>query len=241
MVIGRSVENGNTVEMSRSAAADKKDQLRHGPRGSDDVPLNRKEKLDRTRIAILESALKHFSELGFEGASVRTIAAEAGVNHAMIRHIYGSKNELWRHAITFLFERIGAELAQNAEEFAGLSDRERLKVQIRRYVAYCARHPEHARIMVQQSILAGPELTWAAEHFILSRHQRDLPFLEHLQKTGDLPKVDTLALHFVIIGACQMIYLLAPEVRAVDGRDVFDPEEIRKHADAVIGLLFRDS
>ena len=203
------------------------------------TPPSRKQKLDRTRVAILQSAVEHFGRMGFEGVSLRAIATAAKVNHGMIRHIYGSKEELWRQAITFLFERTSIELSQNAEMLAGLDDRDRLKAYVRRYVDYCARHPEHARMMIQQSILAGPELTWAAEQFIRARHSRDLPFLDRLKAAGALPDVDTIALHFIIVGACQMIYLLAPEVRAVDGRDVFLPEAIRKHADAVIGILFR--
>ncbi len=203
------------------------------------APLNRKQKLDRTRVAILQSALEHFGRMGFEGVSLRTIATAAGVNHGMIRHIYGDKDELWRQAVTFLFERTSIELSQNAEVLAGLDDRDRLKAYVRRYVEYCARHPEHARMMIQQSILAGPELTWAAEQFIRVRHSRDLPLLEWLKQAGVLPDVDTIALHFIIVGACQMIYLLAPEVRAVNGRNVFSPDAVKKHADAVVGILFR--
>lgn len=203
-----------------------------------ELPI-RKQRLNNTRIAILQSALEHFGRLGFEGASLRDIAAEVGVNHAMIRHIYGTKQELWRQAITYLFERTNIELNQNAEALAGLSDVERMKAYIRRYVEYCAKHPEHARIMIQQSILEGPELTWAAEQFIDARYTRDIAFYERLQETGHLPKMDTIALRFIVVGACQMIYLLAPEVRAVSGRDVLTPEAIRKHADAVIALLFR--
>lgn len=205
---------------------------------TDALPI-RKQRLNNTRVAILQSALDHFGKVGFEGASLRDIAADAGVNHAMIRHIYGTKQELWRQAITYLFERTNTELNQNAETLAGLSDVERMKAYIRRYVEYCAKYPEHARIMIQQSILEGPELTWAAEQFIGARYTRDIAFYERLQETGYLPKMDTTALRFIVVGACQMIYLLAPEVRTVAGRDVLTPEAIRKHADAVIALLFR--
>ena len=61
--------------------------------------------LDRTRNAILESALNHFSQRGLGGASLRDIAAEANVNHGMIRRIYGTKERLWRAVITVLFVR----------------------------------------------------------------------------------------------------------------------------------------
>lgn len=202
-------------------------------------PLKRKEMLDRTRIAILQSALSHFSRQGFGGASLRDIAAEANVNHGMIRHIYGSKEGLWRATITFLFARVNFELNEDPATVASVSERERMKTLIRRYVAYCAKHPEHARLMVQQSIMGGTELAWAAEQFIKSRHDRDQPFFERLMASGDLPQVDTLALHFIIIGAAQMIYLLAPEVRAVNGKDVFEPAAVQKHADALVKILFR--
>jgi AcrR family transcriptional regulator len=208
---------------------------------SDEAPTTiRKQRLNNTRIAILQSALDHFGKVGFEGASLRDIAADVGVNHAMIRHIYGTKQELWRQAITYLFERTNAELNQNAEALVGLSDVDRMKAYIRRYVEYCAKHPEHARIMIQQSILEGPELTWASEQFIRARYTRDIALYERLQDTGHLPKIDTVALRFIIVGACQMIYLLAPEANAVSGRNVMSPDSIRRHADAIISILFRN-
>lgn len=48
------------------------------------------EKADK-RASILEAAEKLFSELGYEGASTRQIAKEAGANMAMINYYFGSK------------------------------------------------------------------------------------------------------------------------------------------------------
>lgn len=48
------------------------------------------EKADK-RVSILEAAEKLFSELGYEGASTRQIAKEAGANMAMINYYFGSK------------------------------------------------------------------------------------------------------------------------------------------------------
>lgn len=203
------------------------------------APRNRKEMLDLTRAAILQSALDHFGREGFDGASLRDIAADAGVNHGMIRHVFGTKEELWRQAITFLFARVSREMSDEPSALIAQTDRERMTAYIHRYVEYCAHHPEHARMMIQQSIMGGTELSWVAEQFIRERHNRDLPFIDRLKANGDIPQVDTIALHFIIIGGAQMIYLLAPEVQAVDGRDVFKPAAIKKHADALVKLLFR--
>ncbi|RZK61903.1 MAG: TetR/AcrR family transcriptional regulator, partial [Pedobacter sp.] len=42
-------------------------------------------------VSILKAAEKLFSELGYEGASTRQIAKEAGANMAMINYYFGSK------------------------------------------------------------------------------------------------------------------------------------------------------
>lgn len=199
-------------------------------------PSIRRQQLQRTGDAILQSALEHFATHGFDGASVRAIAATAGVNHAMIRHIYRSKDELWRQAILFLFERARSELAFDVR---GLSDRQAFEERIRRYIQYCARHPEHARLMMQQSILAGPKLTWAVEELIRTRHQLYAPIYERLKEQKALPDVDTYALVFIITVACQMIYVLAPEIQAVTGRDVFHPKEVERHADDILRIFLR--
>jgi AcrR family transcriptional regulator len=48
------------------------------------------EKADK-KVSILEAAEKLFSEFGYEGASTRLIAKEAGANMAMINYYFGSK------------------------------------------------------------------------------------------------------------------------------------------------------
>ena len=51
---------------------------------------------EETKRRILEAASELFAERGFEGTSVRQIAAAANVSLGMIRHYYGSKDGLHR-------------------------------------------------------------------------------------------------------------------------------------------------
>ncbi len=50
---------------------------------------------------IIESALQLFSTKGFEGTSVREIAADAGVNVAMINYYFGSKEKLFESVVEY--------------------------------------------------------------------------------------------------------------------------------------------
>jgi len=48
-----------------------------------------------TRAAILRSARRLFAGRGFDGTSLRAVAADAGVDPALVVHFYGSKEELF--------------------------------------------------------------------------------------------------------------------------------------------------
>ncbi len=52
-----------------------------------------------TRTVILTAARTAFSDLGFDGATIRHIAAGAGVDPALIHHYFGSKADLYATAI----------------------------------------------------------------------------------------------------------------------------------------------
>jgi AcrR family transcriptional regulator len=193
------------------------------------------------RGLVLTAALRVFSVEGFAGASVREIAALAECNHAMIRYYFGTKDALWRAAVEFLFERERAEMAITGELRGRLLKGERAAAEewIRRYVAYCRRHPDHARIMVQASIRNDDRLAWAANEFINQKHRQVLPYIEALMKSGVLPRLDsTLNAGYILVAACQTLFMLAPEVEHIYGTQELREYEER-HADAVVAMLLR--
>jgi AcrR family transcriptional regulator len=54
---------------------------------------------DTTRTKLLNAAERLFAEFGFEGASVRAINAEAGVDSGAIHYHFGTKHDLFRAVI----------------------------------------------------------------------------------------------------------------------------------------------
>ncbi|WP_307849657.1 TetR/AcrR family transcriptional regulator [Qaidamihabitans albus] len=52
-----------------------------------------------TRATLLAAAREVFAESGFDGATVRSIAARAGVDAAMVNHWFGSKEGLFAQAV----------------------------------------------------------------------------------------------------------------------------------------------
>ncbi len=72
-----------------------------------------------TREAILAAARKRFGDHGYDGATIRGIAADAGVDAALVHHFYGSKEHLFAAAMRLPVhpgEVIAAALAPGARE-----------------------------------------------------------------------------------------------------------------------------
>jgi AcrR family transcriptional regulator len=71
-----------------------------------------------TREAILAAAGRHFAQHGYDRASLRGIAAEAGVDQKLIAHFFGSKQQLFVLAVGLPFnpgEVLPAILAGNPD------------------------------------------------------------------------------------------------------------------------------
>jgi AcrR family transcriptional regulator len=52
-----------------------------------------------SKVAILEAARAQFAEYGYHGATIRAIAAVAGVDPALVHHFYGTKERLFAAAM----------------------------------------------------------------------------------------------------------------------------------------------
>ena len=55
----------------------------------------------RTKAAILSAARDRFAAVGFEAATIRAIAADAGIDPAMVMRYFGSKDRLFAAAAEF--------------------------------------------------------------------------------------------------------------------------------------------
>jgi AcrR family transcriptional regulator len=193
-----------------------------------------------TRGAIMDAALTLFAERGFEGASMRDIAAAVGVEHSLLRYHFGDKGALWREAVSSMIERLDAEMAT---AWAGTDQEplvDRFKAYLRAYVRYCAAHPEHARIIVQESMKPSDRVGWIVEKGVVRQHRDLFPVLRALMRQGHLPDVPIPSLIYMISASAQTIFMLANEVQAAHGVDVSQSAEVERHADALISLFVKE-
>lgn len=74
-----------------------------------------------TRDRILTAAQQAFADAGFDGATIRRIAGDAGVDPALVHHYFGSKEELFVSSMRLPFDphELARTISQGGVEGAG--------------------------------------------------------------------------------------------------------------------------
>jgi AcrR family transcriptional regulator len=67
---------------------------------------------EQTQMLILKVAHDLFSEFGYAGVSLRNISEKAGISHSLIRHHFGSKEQIWFTICDMVNEFIGQYASQ---------------------------------------------------------------------------------------------------------------------------------
>jgi len=195
-----------------------------------------------SRERILRAALRAFAVRGFDGASTREIAAEAGVNHGLIPYYFGSKQKLWQAAVDLAFEELSTGTREILADPSPLDDRDRAARLIRAHVRFVARHPEFVRLMHEEGKRSGPRMRWIADRHVKPLYRAIEVLIERGRARGTL-RIDIPPLHFfyVLAGAAGLIFHQAEECKRVAGVDPFDPEVVEEHARVVERLLLGPS
>lgn len=189
-----------------------------------------------TRERMLDVALEAFSELGYDGASTRAIAARAGVNQGMIPYYFGSKEALWREAVDRVFAELRAELDAVLDDESAGDDRARLERLIRGMVRYVARKPAFARLMSEEGKREGQRMRWIVDHHIRPLFERTGE-LGRALRTGPLGEHSAPLQFYILVGAVTLIFHQAPECQRLTGLDPTDEAMAQAHADALVALF----
>jgi AcrR family transcriptional regulator len=193
---------------------------------------------DETRGRILDAALDLFSELSFDGATTREIAARAGVTQPLLHYHFSSKDDLWCAAVDRIFAELNDAMTTRARGLHGVDELTVAKLLIREFVTFSATHPQLHRIITQECKTDGPRMDWLVERHVRPLYDQTTAILARLVEEGHVPDFPAPHLYYIVTGAAPTMFVLGPECRRLTGVDPQSPEVIEAHADAVISLLF---
>lgn len=174
------------------------------------------------QIQILDVAERLFAERGFDGASVRDIALEAGVNLAMISYYFGSKEKLLQAVFSYRISasRLVLEHLLSDKEMHPL---EKIDALVEGMVERMTTHKTFHRVMMRAQ-LAGDNVE--VDKLILETKQKNLELVAKIIAEGQRKKVfvkdiDAGMLMMTVIGtiyqsATSPVYLRTADIAAAE-------------------------
>jgi AcrR family transcriptional regulator len=158
-----------------------------------------------TRAALLKAATRLFAERGYDAVPIGAVAAEAGVNKALISYHYGGKRGLYRAILVSAFAELAADL--KAAEAEGQGAARTLGALLACLSRVRERSPAFPVLFLREVLSHGVEpaaLPHLAE--ILAVTQR---VARRGMREGVFRRVDPISLHFALFGS--VVYFLATE------------------------------
>ena len=107
-----------------------------------------REVAEKTKKKILMAALEVFAKEGYPDARLRDIAARAGATHGLIRHHFGSKEDLWKAVVDYGFRVRENLIKQTVDAGQSIDPVELYKELIKSHILFVAENPELAKILM---------------------------------------------------------------------------------------------
>jgi AcrR family transcriptional regulator len=192
---------------------------------------------ENTRAEILRAARQLFATRGIDQVTVRDIAADAGVTHALVHRYFGTKEEIVSEIIRR--EVLAASRTPVAPDQEGLTP---LEI-VRRMLLYGLTDARNTLLLIARAELAGlePEKMLDGEHFRPIGLMADWLKQQQAQGGTRAPETPDAALVSAVVGgAVFSMQLLAPWLMAAVGLRPEDAVERREEiVDILMGLVTR--
>lgn len=159
------------------------------------------------KLHIINHALELFAEKGFEGTSIRDLAARAGVNVAMVNYYFGSKEKLFESLVeerASYSRGVLEEIAKNTS----YSDIEKVEHIIDNYIKKLFTNRKFHRVLHQEMMLSQRESLQQAIVEILYPNSLIIKgVIEAGIKNGTFRKVDAPLVIATLVGTINQLLL----------------------------------
>ncbi|MFM2289274.1 MAG: hypothetical protein RL684_2417 [Pseudomonadota bacterium] len=182
------------------------------------------------RQAVLDAALSEFSERGYEGASMRDIAARAGLAPGHLAYYARSKEGLWRAVVEGFASgllgalrprrrpRAGAVVRAGAAATGKATDPDEARALLRPVLEHFAANPRLTRLMLHEFSVASPRNDWVVKHMGRPVWSALKPVFEGLHRSGRVRGPDPAMAYFTFVGGAILLFGSQPEIRRIVGR-----------------------
>jgi AcrR family transcriptional regulator len=184
----------------------------------------RRRKGARTADRILDVAERLFAERGFEGTTLRDVAARAGLRNPSLYNHFQSKEALYAAVL----ERGLGPVLEALTEFVEAGTAPEPDRIVRRVMQLLARRPELPRLILHETLSGGRRLPLALEGWITSAFERARRMAEATSRARRLPADDVPHLVLAVYHALVGYFAFAPLSAQLFEQDLLAPEALER-------------
>lgn len=200
----------------------------------------RQQRSIETREKVLKAAAAEFAEHGFQGASTRSVADKAGVQHALVIYHFKSKEGLWRTVISAMNERFATMYRSRLEGLRGVDAALKLKLIMEDFIRFSAANPSFHWLMAHEANKGGKRMNWLLDEYVKQFFKTMTDLIKAAQKDGRFVAGDPYHLQYIFLGAATHLYMLAAEVKKTSGRSPTTPSYVEEHVKLCLSLFFKE-
>jgi AcrR family transcriptional regulator len=165
------------------------------------------------REALLQVALTHFAKYGYEAATLRRLAGEAGVDVALVARLFGSKAKLWAAVVDELVKHQAsrADKLLQIEQLSRQDSKAAMAELIRLLADLSVELPALAAFLIHEISNPGERMTTVLERLVAPFRRGCVPVIAAAIKDGHLRSASP-ALTFAIMISAISIPISAPGI-----------------------------
>ncbi|MGA7508142.1 MAG: TetR/AcrR family transcriptional regulator [Erwinia billingiae] len=169
------------------------------------------------RDALLPVATRYFSRNGYDGTSLRKIAAEAGVDMALVARLFGSKSDLWNAVLEHLLDKQRHHLEEISaiEHSFSINPAEGFRRFIRHLTAISVEIPEFPSLLLNEAARGDERLEYLLLHLVTPFRDSCLPVIRLAMENGII-RSHHPSLTFALIISAISLPLITPGLIAPD-------------------------
>lgn len=181
--------------------------------------------------------MQHFAAKGFDGASLREIAADAGMTHGLIRYHFGSKDYLWRATVDDFMGKFEDRHRPLLSNLARADPVELLKGFVTNLIRVSAEVPGVSKIIMNDCSQPGPRLDFLVAR-MMPIHKTIEPVFLAAQKGGLFQQHDPDSFFIFVLMLGSFPFSLSAFTNEFYRRAIGSKTGIERHIDLVLRTLF---
>ena len=189
----------------------------------------------RTRAAILAAAERAFARGGLAGARTDLIAAQAGVNKALLYYYFQSKEKLYQAVLEDHFEQFNRQALEVLGEPG--SAREVLLRYVSLHFDFMSARHRHAPLFQQFMSAGGKFAEGLVRKYFEPRGQAVAKLLERGTRDGEFRRMDHFHTSISIVALIVFYFTAAPVLQMLGHADAYATTSLKRRKQEVLDFI----